>query len=156
MARTSFIRQQADCWWAIPANIGLTKKLSSIARWTLFAALATTAAAYAQQPAPPQQPGQVAALVVMTPNGPATCATWVQWRSPGANPTDRAAIEYWAEGYLSGLAAGSRHDVIGAFRREVLAAWLDRYCVSNPPTKLPLAINDLGRAMLAHPNGQLP
>ena len=112
-------------------------------------------ATYAQQAAP-KPPGQVAALVVMTPTGPATCTTWVQWRSPGAHPADTAAIEYWAEGYLSGLAAGSRHDVIGAFRREALAAWLDRYCKANPQTKLPLAINDLGRAMVAHPDGQLP
>jgi len=48
----------------------------------------------------------------MTPNGPATCATWVQWRGPGANSTDRESIQYWAEGYISGLAAGSRHDVL--------------------------------------------
>ena len=112
-------------------------------------------AIYAQQ-ASPKPSGQVAALVVMTPTGPATCTTWVQWRSPGAHPADTAAIEYWAEGYLSGLAAGSRHDVIGAFRREVLVAWLDRYCKANPHTKLPLAINDLGRAMVAHADGQLP
>ena len=95
------------------------------------------------------------ALVVMTPNGPATCATWVQWRLPAANPTDKAAIEYWTEGYLSGLAAGSHHDVIGQFRRDALAAWLDRYCTANPQTPLPIAINALGVQMLAHPGGPL-
>jgi len=105
----------------------------------------------AQQKAPPE----VTALVVMTPNGPATCATWVQWRAPAANPQDKAAIEYWAEGYLSGLAAGSHHDVIGQFRHEALAAWVDRFCTANPKTKLPAAINALGRAMLAHPGGPL-
>jgi hypothetical protein len=94
-------------------------------------------------------------MVVMTPNGPATCATWVQWRLPTANPIDKAAVEYWAEGYLSGLAAGSRHDVIGAFRRDALATWLTRYCTDNPQTPLPEAIAALGLAMLAHPGGQL-
>jgi hypothetical protein len=97
----------------------------------------------------------VTALVIMTPTGSATCATWVQWRSPGAHSADKAAIEYWVEGYLSGLAAGSRHDFIAAFRREALAAWLDRYCTANPQTKLPLAVTALGREMLAHPGGQL-
>ena len=76
-------------------------------------------------------------------------------RQGESHPTDKAAIEYWAEGYLSGLAAGSHHDVIGQFRREELGAWLDRYCTANPQTPLPLAINALGRAMLAHPGGPL-
>lgn len=102
-----------------------------------------------------QATGHVTALVVMTPTGPATCSTWVQWRLPAANPADKAAIEYWTEGYLSGLAAGSHHDVIGQFRREALAAWLDRYCTANPQTPLPLAINALGIQMLAHPGGPL-
>ena len=30
-----------------------------------------------------------------------------------------------------------------------------RYCASNPQTKLPLALNALGREMLAHPGGKL-
>jgi len=110
--------------------------------------------AYGQE-APQRPAGTVTALVIMTPTGSATCATWVQWRSPGAHSADKAAIEYWVEGYLSGLAAGSRHDFIAAFRREALAAWLDRYCTANPQTKLPLAVNALGREMLAHPGGQL-
>jgi hypothetical protein len=125
------------------------KRIGSIAGAACIATVA--AAAASAQP----QPGSFTALVVMTPNGPATCATWVQWRAPGANPQDKAAIEYWVEGYLSGLAAGSRHDVIGQFRRDALAAWLDRYCTANPQTKLPLAVNALGREMLAHPGGQL-
>jgi hypothetical protein len=135
----------------------LAKRWGSIACAACIATVAVTAAASAQQqnPRPPQQPGQYTALVVMTPNGPATCATWVQWRSPTAHPQDKAAIEYWSEGYLSGLAAGSRHDVIGQFRREELGAWLDRYCTANPQTPLPQAINALGRAMLAHPGGPL-
>jgi hypothetical protein len=119
-----------------------------------IATVAATAAALAQQRSA-KEIGTVTAMVVMTPNGPATCATWVQWRSPTANPIDKAAIEYWAEGYLSGLAAGSRHDVIGAFRHDALAAWLTRYCTENPRTPLPEAIAALGLAMLAHPGGQL-
>jgi hypothetical protein len=91
----------------------------------------------------------------MTPNGPATCATWTQWRAPGANTTDKESIQYWAEGYISGLAAGSRHDVLAQFQLRDLAAWLDRYCTANPQTKLPLALNALGREMLAHPGGKL-
>src|SRR6476620_11493996 len=35
------------------------------------------ATANAQQQAPPKSRGSVAAFVVMTPSGPATCATWV-------------------------------------------------------------------------------
>ena len=51
---------------------------------------------------------------------------WIQWRLPGASPVDKAAVEYWAEGYLSGLAAGTRHDVIGKFRTN------DRGAYSGP------------------------
>ena len=97
----------------------------------------------------------VTALAVLTPTGPATCAAWTHVRLPGTNRFNKAAVEYWAEGYLSGLAAGSRHDIIGLFRRDDLAAWMDRYCAANPQTPLQLAINDLGRAMLAHPDGKL-
>jgi hypothetical protein len=135
----------------------LTKRVASITLAACIATVIATTAASAQQrkPPPPPAPGPVTALVVMTPNGPATCATWVQWRSPSARPTDKAAIEYWTEGYLSGLAAGSHHNVIGQFRRDTLVAWLDRYCNANPQTKLPAAVNALGHEMLAHPGGQL-
>jgi hypothetical protein len=118
------------------------------------AACGSLAVAHAQQ-APQKQPGDVTAYVVMTPGGPATCATWTQWRAPGANPTDREVIQYWAEGYISGLAAGSRHDVLGQFQLRDLGAWMDRYCTANPQTRLPLALNALGREMLAHPGGKL-
>src|SRR5262245_19556952 len=93
--------------------------------------LAGAGTAHAQQRAVPRQPSSVTAYVVMTPNGPATCATWTQWRAPGANPADRESIQYWAEGYISGLAAGSRHDVLGQFQLRDLGAWLDRYCAAN-------------------------
>jgi hypothetical protein len=132
-----------------------TNRLASAAWVACIATVVATAAASAQQQNTPSRSGPVTALVVMTPNGPATCATWVQWRSPGANPQDKAAIEYWVEGYLSGLAAGSHHDVIGQFRRDALATWLDRYCTANPQTRLPLAVNALGLAMLSHPGWQL-
>jgi hypothetical protein len=132
----------------------LAKRLGILA-WACGAVVATFATAHAQQPAPQKQPGEVTAYVVMTPNGPATCATWVQWRAPGANPTDKEIIQYWSEGYISGLAAGSRHDVLGAFQLRDLAVWLDRYCTANPQTKLPLALNALGREMLAPPGGKL-
>ena len=133
----------------------VAKRLGSIARVACIATVAATAAASAQQGNPPQRSGPVTALVIMTPNGPATCATWVQWRSPTAHPQDKAAVEYWVEGYLSGLAAGSHHDVIGQFRRDALAAWLDSYCTANPQTPLPAAVNALGLQMLAHPGGPL-
>ena len=123
--------------------------------WAGGAVLATLTAAHAQQPVPQKQAGEITAYVVMTPNGPATCATWVQWRAPGANPMDKESIQFWSEGYLSGLAAGSRHDVLGAFQLRDLAVWLDHYCAANPQTKLPLALNALGREMLAHPGGKL-
>jgi hypothetical protein len=98
---------------------------------------------------------EVTALVVMTPHGPATCADWAHARSPAANPWNKAAVEYWSDGYLSGLAAGSGHNIIGLFRRDALVAWMDKYCGANPQTHLPLAINALGRVMVAHPGGQL-
>jgi hypothetical protein len=120
-----------------------------------IATLAASWSANAQQRTVPRQPRSVTAYVVMTPNGPATCATWTQWRGPGANPVDKESIQYWAEGYISGLAAGSRHDVLGQFQLRDLGAWLDRYCAANPQTKLPLALNALGREMLAHPGGKL-
>ena len=142
-----------------PHGGSLTERIASIALAACIATVIATAAASAQQKKPPQAPapehGPVTALVVMTPNGPATCATWVQWRSPSAHPMDKAAIEYWTEGYLSGLAAGSHHDVIGQFRRDGLAAWLDHYCTTNPQTPLPAAVIALGRQMLAHPGGPL-
>ena len=118
--------------------------------------IATTNTVSAQKKkATPKEIAEVTALVVMTPNGPASCQTWIDWRSPAADPVDTAAIEFWAEGYLSGLAAGSRHDVIGSFRHDALAAWLTQYCTTNPQTPLPEAIAALGLAMLAHPDGKL-
>jgi hypothetical protein len=137
----------------------LTKRFAAITWVACIAMLAASAAASAQQrkppPAPPPALGPTTAMVVMTPNGPATCATWIQWRAPAAHPIDKAAVEYWVEGYLSGLAAGSHHDVIGQFRRDALAAWLDHYCTANPQTPLPAAVNALGLQMLAHPGGPL-
>jgi hypothetical protein len=133
---------------------GTNSRLRGICAWGGMATLALATTAHGQPP-PSSQEQQMTAYVVMTPGGPATCATWVQWRTPGANPTDKEGIQFWAEGYLSGLAAGSRHNILGAFRLSDLGAWLDRYCAANPQTKLPLALNALGREMLAHPGGQL-
>jgi hypothetical protein len=117
-------------------------------------ALAATPPAEAQSRPPPNASGSYTAYVVMTPSGPATCTTWVQWRGPGANATDKEGIQYWAEGYISGLAAGSHHDILGNFRLQDLGAWLDRYCAANPQTKLPLALHALGREMLARKGGK--
>jgi hypothetical protein len=133
----------------------MIRKCASRICSVIIGTLVTTVVAYAQQQTPPGQAGQVTAYVVMTPTGPATCATWVQWRAPGANKSDRESIQYWAEGYISGLAAGTRHDILGNFRLPDLGAWLDRYCAANPQTKLPLAVQALGREMLAHPGGKL-
>jgi hypothetical protein len=127
----------------------------SVFAWTGIATLAMAATASAQQRQPSSLEQQMTAYVIMTPAGPATCATWVQWRTPGTNPTDKEGIQYWAEGYISGLAAGSHHNILGQFRLSDLGAWLDRYCAANPQTKLPLALNALGREMLAHPGGKL-
>jgi hypothetical protein len=157
-------RWMATCRRVIAPPVGLTmddltKRFASIAWVACIVILAASGAASAQQRKPPPSPppalGPTTAMVVMTPNGPATCATWVQWRLPAAHPIDKAAVEYWVEGYLSGLAAGSHHDVIGQFRRDALAAWLDRYCTANPQTPLPAAVNALGLQMLAHPGGPL-
>jgi hypothetical protein len=138
----------------------MIKRIGCVVAAGCIAAVATAAAASAQKrpsqaTGAPLPPSQVRAYVVMTPNGPATCATWVQWRAPGANPADREAIQYWSEGYISGLAAGSRHDVLGAFQLQDLGAWLDRYCAANPRTDMPAAIHALGLEMLAHPGGKL-
>jgi hypothetical protein len=116
-----------------------------------IATVAATAAATAQHKAS----REVTALVIMTPHGPATCADWMHARSPGANPNNKAAVKFWSMGYLSGLAAGSGHNIIGLFRHDALVAWMDKYCAANPQTHLELAINALGRAMVAHPGGQL-
>ena len=48
--------------------------------------------------------------VVVTPSGPATCATWVQLR--GGKPDGQMVMV----GCVPDFAAGSRHDVLGAFR----------------------------------------
>lgn len=133
----------------------LTKRFGSIVGAACVAAMTATTAASAQQQAPPRGPGDVTGLVVMTPSGPATCATWIQWRAPDANPIDKASIVFWVEGYLSGLAAGSHHDVIGLFRTKALADWLDQYCRAHPQTKLQLAVNALGIEMVRHAGGQL-
>jgi hypothetical protein len=134
---------------------GRTKWFGVIAGVACLATVVSTSAVSAQKKRTPKEISEVTGLIVMTPNGPATCSTWVEWRSPTADPVDTAAIEYWAEGYLSGLAAGSRHDVIGAFRHDALATWLTNYCTANPTTPLPEAIVNLGLAMLAHPDGKL-
>jgi hypothetical protein len=161
---SELLRNMARARYAVAPSVGLgagltmggvAKRLGFIASVACIATVAVAVAASAQQRSPPQRPGPVTALVIMTPNGPATCAAWVQWRSPTAHPVDKAAVEYWVEGYLSGLAAGSHHDVIGQFRRDALAAWLDSYCTANPQTPLPAAVNALGLQMLAHPGGPL-
>jgi HdeA/HdeB family len=139
----------------VPLGGGLTKRLGSIAGTVCLATAIATATASAQQKKPPQPPTDVTALVVMTPTGPATCDTWIKWRAPGADPRDKAAIEYWAEGYLSGLAAGSHHDVIGLYRTEAAAAWLNNYCTANPKTPLPIAIYALGYQMVTRHGGPL-
>ena len=133
----------------------LTKSLGFLALAGCIATAAPATLAFAQQRAPAQRSATVSALVVMTPNGPATCATWVQWRSPTGNSADRLAIEYWVEGYLSGLAAGTHRDVIGAYTRDALAAWLDRHCAANPQTKLPLAVHALAVQMIVRHGGPL-
>ena len=139
---------------AVPVMSGSNSRWGGVFAWAGIATLTVAASAYAQQ-RPSALEEQMTAYVVMTPAGPATCSTWVQWRAPGANRTDKEGIQYWAEGYISGLAAGSRHNILGAFRLADLGAWLDRYCAANPQTKLPLALNALGREMLAHPGGKL-
>jgi len=125
----------------------LTKRVVTITCTACIAMAVASAPATAQH-------RQVKAYVVMTPNGPATCATWVQWRAPGANPMDREFIQYWSEGYISGLAAGSRYDIVGLLKLQDLGAWIDRYCSANPQTKLPLALNALGQEMIAHSGGK--
>jgi len=115
-----------------------SKRWLGVTALTCMVALVATPTAEAQSRSPPNASGPYTAYVVMTPNGPATCATWVQWRGPGANATDKEGIQYWAEGYISGLAAGSHHNILGNFRLQDLGAWLDRYCAANPQTKLPL------------------
>jgi hypothetical protein len=137
------------------ATGSLARKFGAVAGAACIATVAMTAPTWAQQPPPQKQPGAVAGLVVMTPNGAATCATWVQWRAPGAHPVDKATIEFWVEGYLSGLAAGSHRDVIGTFHRDALAAWLDSYCTANPQTQLPVAVHALAVQMVRHPGGPL-
>ena len=103
----------------------MIRSLNVIALSIVVPTVLAIATANAQQQAPPKPRGPVTAYVVMTPSGPATCATWVQWRGPGAHPTDKAAIQYWAEGYISGLAAGSRNDVLVAFASKISApGWI--------------------------------
>jgi hypothetical protein len=141
-------------------DVDMIKRISRIVAAGCIATVATVAVASAQRrppqaPATPPPPPQVKAYVVMTPTGPATCATWVQWRAPGANPADKEAIQYWAEGYISGLASGTHHDVLGGFQLQDLGAWLDRYCAANPRADMPVALHALGRDMMAHPGGKL-
>ncbi len=107
-----------------------------------------------KQPSP-KEIAQVTGLIVMTPNGPATCSRWIAWRQPTADPVDTAAIEHRAEDYLSGLAAGSHHEVIGAFRHDALAAWRTQYWTANPRTPLPEAIVAHRLVIRAHPDSQL-
>ena len=64
------------------------------------------------------------ACIVMAPSGPGCTRQWVQCQAPGANPTDKEGIQHSVQGCISGLAAGSHHDILGAFHLSDRTTWM--------------------------------
>jgi hypothetical protein len=55
-----------------------------------------------------------------------------QWVARKASDLDKAANEAWLLGYLSGLATGSRVDILRDTDYGSLMAWMDNYCNAHP------------------------
>ena len=142
------------------AAMQTSKSFVRTARRSLFLAgllilpLGGKLVAYGQE-APQRPAGTVTALVIMTPTGSATCATWVQWRSPGAHSADSRQPSNMGRGLpVTGFAAAVDTTSSGPFaaKRSPRGSTAIAPPIHN---ELPLAVNALGREMLAHPGGQL-
>ena len=75
-----------------------------------------------------------AALCVHSANattvmGVRSCGQWIARKS---TDVDKAATEAWLLGYLSGLATGSRVDILHDTDYASLMAWMDNYCNAHP------------------------
>lgn len=64
----------------------------------------------------------------ITRMGAISCGEWVAYQ---AN-TKSFAQQYWLSGFISGMAAGAREDILDGVSGESLTLWVDNYCRANP------------------------
>lgn len=64
-----------------------------------------------------------------TAMGVPSCGQWMARKASGA---DKATSEAWLLGYLSGLATGTRSDILHDTDYDSLMVWMDNYCGAHP------------------------
>jgi hypothetical protein len=64
--------------------------------------------------------------------GVPSCEEWVNRHST----KDKAAIEEWLLGFLSGLAAGQNKEILKNAQKDYLFLWMDNYCQAYPSGRL--------------------
>jgi hypothetical protein len=73
----------------------------------------------------------------------ASCASWLDARA--RNEQHQTA---WLLGYLTGVSVGANVDILKGVRPEVIEAWMDEYCRSNPQKRVTDGTSDLIDALL--------
>jgi hypothetical protein len=68
----------------------------------------------------------------------ASCASWLDARV--RNEQHQTA---WLLGYLTGVSVGANVDILKGVRAEVIEAWMDEYCRSNPQRRVTDGTSDL-------------
>ncbi|SEJ40735.1 hypothetical protein SAMN05192539_1010142 [Paraburkholderia diazotrophica] len=64
-----------------------------------------------------------------TAMGVPSCGQWIARKN---SVSDKATSESWLLGYLSGLATGTRVDILRDTDYDSLIAWMDNYCNTHP------------------------
>lgn len=73
----------------------------------------------------------------------ASCAAWLEARARSEQHQTA-----WLLGYLTGVSVGANVDILKGVRPEVIEAWMDDYCRSNPQKKVTDGTSDLIDALL--------
>lgn len=68
----------------------------------------------------------------------ASCAAWLDARA--RNEQHQTA---WLLGYLTGVSVGANVDILKGVRPDVIEAWMDDYCISNPQKRVTDGTSDL-------------
>jgi hypothetical protein len=71
--------------------------------------------------------GQTAFMALGT--GADSCAIWTR---NSKNSFSEATQILWVEGFMSGLAQGTRRDLLRNIDEEALKTWMDDYCSKHP------------------------
>ena len=64
--------------------------------------------------------------------GSKSCEMWTQHREEPATSEDRAVMEIWFQGFMSGLNMDKSTPEMLNVEYKGMTSWMDRYCRSNP------------------------